>query len=1098
MLERDLEEAVAVAAKALAESAGSPMWKDLSVDLAQVLARYGLLSEHQAQHELDELTDQVTASELPEQLRSDIELDWKIRLILFMESLPGEQQASFGAELRKWSRNLHAADLESQEAEPHSHEDLLLDGLVYPLSRGRDPETEIAHGLEAPEPAPQPIAYAPPTVSPEKAKVRERGGTHNTLRDVNDGQSVQFGENFGTIHQQIHRHSHTPDAATVRSSLPPAPAGFTGREAELATLRDFLDPRRDSPFGDLTTCSVSGMGGIGKTALALIAAHDAHARGLFGSAIFIDLCGYSERPVQATQALDAMLRALGVRDTDIPPTLTERAALYRSRLNTIMSESGAPVLVVADNVSASQEITPLLPGGSPHRMLVTSRETLHTLPARNIDLRVLSLDSGARLLDSALRIHDSSDDRITNAITAARDVVELCGALPLALQIAAALLRRDPDKEVTELAEALLAALTAVRSRLGELDDGRRAVRPAFDVSFQRLDPREQEVFQRLSLSPGPDLSTTAAAVLTGCEEHETRESLRRLASAHLIGRGASGQKGRWSFHDLVRDYATERRQEHAHASPKTAEADAAAERRLFGFYQRLTEEADRHMSVLPGHVESNEFSGREAALAWLDAERANLVSVVTQTRASHPETATHLSLHLAEYLQVRRLVDDAVTVSSIACETARDGTGEANEANEAHALNNLGIALRQSHRFDEAIEPLTRARHAYCGQGDRHGEAVAWNNLGNTFQELQRLDEATAAHSRAQEIYRRLNDHRGEATASNNLGNTLQRLRRFDEAIAAHSRARETYRRLGDHRGEAAACNNLGNALRQANRTDEAIAVSSDARDLCQGMGDHHGEADALNNLGLTLVQSGRFEEAATSLDQARDAYRQLNDRRGEAVAELNLGIALQQRDGGAGALTAYRRALEVYRSLKDPRGEAAAWNHLGSALAEISDFAAARRAHGSARDICHAHGDLEGEADSLLKLGTVLYRTGHLTEAVDAFSTARGIYRSLGNQRREFTACLNISAILMAEERVAESAAILSDASGIAKRIVAAEHRDGAAVSADPNSHVFEVEHLLDLVGAKADGIISVLSCRETLTQIPFLDTFTKGKRR
>ncbi|WP_155979710.1 tetratricopeptide repeat protein [Nocardiopsis sp. CNS-639] len=1088
MLGLDLEEAVEAAAKALAESAGSPVWKDLSVNLANVLARHGLASERQVQQELDDLANQVAISELPEQLRFDIQLDWKIRIILLMESLPGENQASLGAELRKWSRNLDAAELEPQEATLHCHEDLLPDS-------GRNPEIEGPDDLKTTGQAPQPIAYTPPTASQGKAKWQERGGTHNTLRDLNDGQVFQFRENFGTIHQQIHRHDHTSDVVTARSSLPPAPAGFTGREAELATLQTFLAPGRTSPFGDLTTCSVSGMGGIGKTALALIAAHDAYARGLFSSAIFIDLCGYNERPVQTAQALDAMLRALGVRDTDIPPTLAERAALYRSRLNAIMKETGAPVLIVADNVSASQEITPLLPGGSPHRMLVTSRETLHTLPARNIDLRVLSLANGARLLDSALRIHDPSDDRITNAIAAARDVVELCGALPLALQIAAALLRRDPDKEVTELAEALLAALTAVRSRLGELDDGQRAIRPAFDVSFHRLDPREREVFQRLSLSPGPDLSTTAAAVLTGCEEHETRESLRRLASAHLIGRGASDQKGRWSFHDLVRDYATERRQEHAHASPNMAEADAAAERRLFGFYQRLTEEADRHLSVLPGNVESNEFSGREAALAWLDAERANLVSVVAHTRDSHSDTATHLSLHLAEYLQVRRLVDDAVTVSSIACETARDGTGE---ANEAHALNNLGIALRQSHRFEEAIEPLTRARHAYREQGDRLGEAVAWNNLGNTFQELQRLDEATAAHSRAQETYRQLNDHRGEATASNNLGNTLQRLRRFDEAIAAHSRARETYRRLGDHRGEAAACNNLGNALRQANRPDEAITVSSHARDLCQGMADHHGEADALNNLGLTLVQSGRFEEAATSLEQARDAYRHLGDRRGEAAAELNLGIALQQRDGEAIALTVYRRALEVYRSLKDPRGEAAAWNHIGGALAEISDLAEARKAHGNARDICHTHGDPDGEADSLLRLGTVLYRMGSLAEAVDAFSAARGIYQSLGNQQREFTTCLNISAVLMAEERVAESAAILSDASSIAKRIVAAKHREGETVPDDPNSHLFEVEHLLDMVGAKADNIISVLRHREALTQIPFLDAFTKGKRR
>ena len=222
--------------------------------------------------------------------------------------------------------------------------------------------------------------------------------------DAGTSNTVRGGMQFGPVVQAREVNNPTfvtnqAAAAPVALAQLPAPvAGFTGRDAELAEVTGLLDPAAGA--GAVVMSAVAGLAGVGKTALAIQAAHAAQAAGWFpGGVLFLDLHGYDDQAVQPGQALDALLRALGIPAEHIPPGAEERAGLYRSALAAVTD----PALVVADNASAEAQVRPLLPGPGPHRVLVTSRHTLADLGARLLDVEVLAEQAAITLVEAVLR-----------------------------------------------------------------------------------------------------------------------------------------------------------------------------------------------------------------------------------------------------------------------------------------------------------------------------------------------------------------------------------------------------------------------------------------------------------------------------------------------------------------------------------------------------------------------------------------------------------------------------------------------------------------------------------------------------------------------
>ncbi|MER6621329.1 tetratricopeptide repeat protein, partial [Streptomyces sp. NPDC000931] len=497
------------------------------------------------------------------------------------------------------------------------------------------------------------------------------------------------------------------------------------------------------------------MGGVGKTALAVEAAHRTRAWGWFpGGTLFVDLRGYDEDPVTADQAVLALLDALGVRDGDLPPTADRRYDAYRA----LLAERRDRMLLILDNASDPAQYLPLLPGTDHHRVLITSRDRPDALPVRLIDLETLAPDDSVALVTRALRDTDEHDDRPARELEALLELAELCGHLPLALQIAAGMLRRRRHRDIASLVAELRSAgdPTAVldRSHAGTDLYGRSLIlRPVLETSYRRLPPDQARLLRLLCFAPGTDTGTEAIAALADLDAETVLSLLEDLAARYLVTpvRSVNGAVStvRWRLHDLVRVFGASMA---ADDEGLRQEGEAARERML-KLYCRWAKAADDRLRWLPGMEEPELFEDRGQALAWLDSERAELVASVLWSRDNgerFADTAVRLAEYLMGYLSWRRYIDDWIAVAQAAQEAARSA---GNRLDEAIAWNNLGNALREAGRTEEAIDTLTRARDLHQTTKDRHNEAIAWNNLGNALREAGRTEEAIDTLTRARDL---------------------------------------------------------------------------------------------------------------------------------------------------------------------------------------------------------------------------------------------------------------------------------------------------------------------------------------------------------
>ncbi|MDU9001184.1 tetratricopeptide repeat protein [Streptomyces mirabilis] len=695
-----------------------------------------------------------------------------------------------------------------------------------------------------------------------------------------------------------------PQITPALSGLPPASPTFTGRDTDVDQILQGLAPDSGARRRPVLVAAVAGLAGVGKTELVIQTATRALKEpGWFpGGVLFVDLFGYdTELRLSPEHALDGLLRALGMPGEHIPASLQDRARLYRSVL-AAFAEQGRRILVVIDNASTAEQARPLLPSDGTTVALLTSRHTLD-VDARLHDLDILDEPASIELLRDALhQARGSADNRVADDPEAAAAIARLCAGLPLALRIAAGLLADAPTRPLASLARAL----EAEHSRLDRLHREDGAVRAAFDLSYQHLDDLHARLFRLLPLNPGPDLSTETAAHLADVDQFQVEELLQDLARAHLIEPGHVWS--RWRLHDLVRLYADERAVEGMDPGWR-----GAALTRLLEHYATTAKAADDHLRALPGQTTPEEFTGREAALSWLDAERANLVGAVTIANGTgHPDIALRLPSSLVEYLGWRRLFDDWITTSTIHRDTAH-ATGD--DRREAAAWNNLGTAFREVRRFDEAITALEHARDLFRRTDDRRFEARAWDNLGLALQDVRRFDEAITAHTHARDIHHDLGDDHREATAWGNLGVAFWKVGRFDEAITAHTQARELFEDTDDHHGVANAWNDLGLAFREVGRIHEAITAHSRARELFEQTGDQHSEGRAWMNLGLALEGEGRIEEAIAALRKDIGICRATGDLYGAAVTWQALAKMHTRAGQVAQAQMAWEAAATAYQ---------------------------------------------------------------------------------------------------------------------------------------------------------------------------------------
>jgi DNA-binding SARP family transcriptional activator/tetratricopeptide (TPR) repeat protein len=711
-------------------------------------------------------------------------------------------------------------------------------------------------------PAARPLPAAPPAAGPPAA-----GPPGLPPADARPG-SVATGPRPDAAH---HGPGARPASRRPPAQLPADVADFTGRVSHVEQLSAMVSEarRRDSPA--VTVAVVAGAPGLGKTTLAVHAAH-ALRRDFPDGQLYASLHGGSEHPVPPDEVLARFLRDLGVDGARVPADAEERAAMYRTRL------AERQMLIVLDDAKDAAQVRPLLPGTGSCAVIVTSRQRLSDLVgSRLIDLDVLDDAESAELFTRIV-----GAERAAAEPGAVRDVLAICAGLPLAIRIAGARLTARRGWSVRTLA----GRLADQRRRMDELTAGDMAVRACFQVSFAALPGRTNgdgvdpaHAFRMLGAWPGSSIGLPAAAALIGQPEEAVADALEVLVDAHLL---ESPAPERYRLHDLLRAYAAER----AEADEPQAVEDAM--RRVLGWYLAT---ADAAASVVapyrdrvpldpaaPPGSQPLAFASAEQALGWCEEERENLVAATRQASA--------LALHdIAWKLPV------AATVSF-------------------ERLGYRGAWLATNQIALASVRELA----------DRRGEAWVLNNLGMVLA-LQHVNDAVGYFEQALAILRDTENRRDQAQPANNLAFCYLILGRHEEAVTALLDALELQREVGRRYGEAVALCNLGEAYLELGRQAEAIEHSERALAIAREVGSVRDEAYALYNLGRAQLDLGHLAEAARLFDQALSIHRAAGDRYGEAGVLRRIGAAQVSAGMLAAASETWRRAKGLLEVLGEDR---------------------------------------------------------------------------------------------------------------------------------------------------------------------------------
>jgi tetratricopeptide (TPR) repeat protein len=489
----------------------------------------------------------------------------------------------------------------------------------------------------------------------------------------------------------------SPRSRRAAYQLPHDPPVFVGRHVELADIRAFLLRPARGTDAATRVALITGIGGVGKTALAIHVAHLVKSHYPDGQ-LFISLAGTSRASLSTADVLEYCLRALGVASESIPDAPDLRAALYASLLRRKRA------LIILDNAIDAAQLLPLLPADTRSAVIVTSRNPLAGIDATHFELEVLSETEAIELF-----IRLIGEDRVNADPAAAASVVRSCGYLPLAIRIAAARITSETPSSVT--LEGLAEQLSDESGRLGVFEDTNRSLRAALQFSVDGLSPEAGYLFRLLGAVQLPDIDANIAAILLNSDPDRAKPLLEEIGNRGLLQQDA-GPEGRYRLHDLTRLYAGEL----AETIEESGAYDLAARRVLTWLLENV--HAGAVWFDLSAPKPLGWPSSLEEAFAWLEGQRRNIAAgVETAAARGFDDLAAQLPAEFGPFLEQRSYWVDAERLHSIAIDAARRA---GRRDLEARALINLGTAFRIQGRLDEAVDYLQQGITVARELGDR------------------------------------------------------------------------------------------------------------------------------------------------------------------------------------------------------------------------------------------------------------------------------------------------------------------------------------------------------------------------------------------
>ncbi|MFJ9776191.1 BTAD domain-containing putative transcriptional regulator [Kitasatospora sp. NPDC101157] len=714
-------------------------------------------------------------------------------------------------------------------------------------------------------------------------------------------------------------------------SGPPGRHRLIGRRDD---LRRVLPAPGSDPAGArggvVTVSAILGMPGVGKTTLALHAA-DLMREHFPDGYVYLNLRAHvgNQPPLTPEAAGALLLRRLGVPATTIPLDADEVFALCAEAL------SSRRAVVVLDDAADAAQIRPLLPPAPSALIIVTSRQRLAELPcARPVFLDVLPVDDAVALFSNVVGPDRSADrERVV-------EIVDRCGLLPLAIELAASRLKARPSWTLDHLARRL-----SRKGRLAEIRSGSSSIARAFEVSYHYLPSGQRSAFRLLGLYPGPDFGVHAAAALLGLAIDETDQVLEALLNCHLI---IEISPERYQLHDLLREFAVA-------LGVEDAQRESAIER-LLRFALHAADRADRLLYPRRSRSEvptNHQFGGVDdlsgdigidspaSARAWLESEHAALIALTTHS--NHPglaEAGAWLAHVLAGHLDAEAYWSEAQAMHRAA---ASYWHSQANDRQEARALIDLGATLANASRYDSAAEALERGLSLARTEGDLDAAANALNLLGQLRWSQSRLHESLALQHEVLAIRKEQEDQWNVSRCLANIGILHRSMGDSDSALAAYNSALPLAQKFDDRVLELRILNNIGELHLIAGQNPSARETFELVLRIGRGVMSQLDLSVVRTNLAKTLTIPDELEKALSLHRSALATFREVGSIRHEADARNALGETLLTACQHRAALDQHAIALELARTIGAAREEAAALRGLGLGEAAAGNRTAA-----------------------------------------------------------------------------------------------------------------------------------------------------------